>query len=229
MVKAIILCAGGGSRLEPLTDFKPKPMIKVNGKPCLQYHIETLKKHGVTDIAINTSHFPEQIINYFGDGSKFGVNIRYSIEKELLGTAGALNGFPGFFDETFFVIYGDVVHNTDLTKMLKQHKERRSFATLAVGEKEEISGACIIEGDRIIDFVEKPKEEISNAMANASIFIMEPGSLKYIPDEGFSDYGFDIHPKITRNELVHYFKIDTFIDIGTHGGLEEARKFLGKE
>jgi NDP-sugar pyrophosphorylase family protein len=225
MVKAIILCAGNGTRLGSLTKSVPKPMIKINGKPCLQYQIEALKKHGITDIAINTFYLPEQIIDYFEDGSRFGVKIKYSIENELMGTAGALNGFPGFFDETFFVIYGDVIHNTDFSKMLKQHKEKKSFATLAVSKKEDISGGCIVENDRIINFVEKPKEKIPNMMANASIFIAEPEILKYIP-QGFSDFGFNVHPKITQNEKVHFFEIEKFTDIGTPDGIKEAEKLF---
>ena len=113
-MKALILCAGKGERLRPLTDTIPKPMVPINNKPLLEYNILLCKKHGITEIAINTSYLPEQIKQYFGNGEKFGVNIHYSYEPELLGTSGSVNNFRDFLDETFVVIYGDAVTDIDL-------------------------------------------------------------------------------------------------------------------
>ena len=104
-MKALILCAGKGERLKPLTAAIPKPMIQIKNKPVLEYLIMLCKKHGIKEIAINTSYLPEKIKECFANGEKFGVKIIYSFEKELLGTAGALNNFRDFFNESFFVIY----------------------------------------------------------------------------------------------------------------------------
>jgi len=133
-MKAIILCAGRGERLRPLTDTIPKPMIPINNKPVLEYIINLLKKNGIKDIAINTSHLPEKIREYFGDGKKFGVKITYSFEPEMLGTSGALNNFRHFFNtnEPFLVFYGDNITNIDLKKMLEFHKQKNAIATLAL-------------------------------------------------------------------------------------------------
>ncbi|MCX6750716.1 MAG: nucleotidyltransferase family protein [Candidatus Pacearchaeota archaeon] len=116
-MKALILCAGEGKRLMPLTEKTPKPMVLINGKPLLEYNIKLLKFYGIKDIAINTSHLPEKIKEYFGDGEKWGVKITYSYEPNLLGTAGALNNFRDFFGkDDFFVIAADNLTDIHLKK-----------------------------------------------------------------------------------------------------------------
>ncbi len=230
-MKALILAAGKGTRLGELTREMPKVMIDVSGKPCLQYNIELLKKYGITDIAINTHVFPEKIKEYFGDGSKFGVKIKYSYEPIILGTSGALNNFRDFFDDTFVVIYGDVIHQTDISEMINLHKQKNAFATLALDERDPTGKGLVLfdENFKILKFVEKPEEKIPNSLINSGIYILEPEILKEIP-EGFSDFGKDIFPKLLENRKEMYgFKTGKVIDIGTLDVLEKARELFSQK
>ena len=129
-MKAIVLAAGKGERLKPLTNHVPKVMLLIANKPILQYHIEQLKKAGITDIAINLHHMPEKIKEYFGDGTRFGVNINYSYEENLLGTAGAVKKLKGFFDKTFVVVYGDIFSELNLKKLIDFHKQKKGKVVL---------------------------------------------------------------------------------------------------
>src|SRR3989344_3158069 len=219
-MKALILCAGRGERLKPLTDTIPKPMVPINNKPLLEYSILLCKKHGITEIAINTSYLPEKIKEYFGNGEKFGVNINYSYEPELLGTSGALNNFLKFLDETFLVFYGDAITDINVTEMLNYHKNKKSLATLALRKKpKENETQSLIFADnnlKLTKFIEKPNEEQVQELAkdykliNSGIYILEPQVLKYIP-EGFSDFAYDIFPKlIEQGKEVHAFLMDNY-------------------
>jgi len=122
-VKAMILAAGEGTRLRPLTLERPKPMLPVGGKPLLEHLVAWLHRHDVTEIAINLHHKPEAVIGYFGDGHRFGVSITYSYEAQLLGTAGGVRRLQSFFrDGTFVVVYGDVFTNLDLSQLVQSHR-----------------------------------------------------------------------------------------------------------
>ena len=213
-MKAIILCAGKGERLIPLTNTLPKPMIPINNKPLLEYIIRLCKKHGIDDIAINTSYLPGKIREYFKDGSKFGVKIKYSFEPEMLGTAGALNNFRDFFtsSEPFLVIYGDNLTDINLKEMFNFHKEKRALATLFLHKQEmadekTTSGAVVFNSENMITHIienpdEKEKEFLKNLpenkkLTNSGIYILNPEILKFIP-EGFSDFARDIFPKLLQ-------------------------------
>jgi len=230
-MKALILAAGKGTRLKELTKEIPKVMLDVGGKPCLRYNIELLKKHGITEIAINTHVFPEQIKNYFGDGSKFGVKIKYSYEPIILGTSGALNNFREIFDDTFIVVYGDVIHQTNLAEMIKLHKQKRAFATLALDDRDSTGkGVVLLDKEfKVLKFVEKPEERIPGTLINSGIYILEPEILENIP-EGFSDFGKDIFPRLLESGKKMYgFKTEKVIDIGTLEVLEMARKLFSEK
>lgn len=227
-MKAIILAAGKGERMRPLTNNLPKPMIPIDNKPILEYLIKLCKKHNINEIAINTSYLSEKIKDYFGDGSTFGVKLHYSFEPEALGTAGALNNFRELFNETFFVIYGDNITNLNLSEMLEYHKSKKGFGTLFI-RKESIKddkttiGAVIIGNKgQIIDLIENPNEfekEYLNKLpenkkwTNTGIYLLEPEILKLIP-RGFSDFSRDIFPKILRsgnkNRKLFGFKKDCY-------------------
>lgn len=217
-MKAIILCAGKGDRLKPLTNDLPKPMVPINGKPNLEYLILLCKRHGINEIAINTSYLPYKIKEYFINENKFGVKFRYSFEPKLLGTSGALNNFRDFFDETFCVIYGDNLTDIDLSKMLRYHKNKKGLGTLYLHKQEIItkkttSGVVLFnENYKITEIIEKPNEyervrlkKISERkkLSNSGIYILEPKILKFIP-EGFSDFANDIFPKIINSEYSLY-------------------------
>lgn len=201
-MKAVLLAAGKGERLGALSDAMPKPLLPVEGKPILEHHIELCKCYGITELFINTHHLPDKITSHFGNGGRFGVSITYSFEKELLGTAGALNNFKDSLKgETFFVIYSDNVTDYNLKELLDFHKEKRGLATLALFEKKNVesSGIAMLDSQgRVLRFMEKPKPgEVFSSLANAGIYVLEPGIFEYIP-QGFSDFGKDIFPKLLR-------------------------------
>lgn len=227
-MKALLLSAGLGIRLRPITDKIPKVMVPINGKPCLQYHIENLKEQGITEFAINTHYMPDAIKNYFGDGSKFGVKIIYSDEPEPLGTSGALNNFKDFFDETFIVVYGDVLANFKIDEALKVHMENNALATILLDSKRDIKGKGLVrfEGDRVLEFVERPEHNIEGSLINSGFYILEPEIFNHIP-EGFSDFGRDILPKLASGGKVCCEQHEGHIfDIGTFADLDKAQEFL---
>jgi D,D-heptose 1,7-bisphosphate phosphatase len=234
-MRAIILAAGRGERLKPMTDKLPKPMVLIDGRPSLEYLILLCKKYGIKDIAINTSYLPEKIREYFEDGKKWDVRLKFSFESELLGTAGALNNFRDFFDEPFFVIYGDAITNIDLTKMMSFHLKKKGIATLALRKKPKDykTQSLILEDNGLITkFIEKPSEEQVNQFSgeykliNSGIYILNPKILKEIP-QGFSDFAYDIFPKIIeKKEKIYGFMMDDyyFREIGNINKYNIARE-----
>lgn len=210
----MILAAGKGSRLKNLDLSLPKPMIKFKGKPILEHNIDLCKSFGIKEIYINTHYLADKIKNYFGDGSKFGVKITYSYESFLIGTAGALNNFRIFLNQTpFFVIYGDNYHQFDLMALVNKQKETDAIAIIGFHWKENVTESGVAEFDdngKILRFIEKPKYgETTSKWVNAGIYYLHPKIFDFIP-EGFSDFGRDIFPKLIENNIplfgVFYFE-----------------------
>ena len=222
-MKAIILAAGEGTRLRPLTLTRPKPMLPVNGEPLLAITISRLRNHGVSDIAINLHHHPEAIIDYFGDGSRFGVQIRYSHEPELLGTAGAARKLADFLDETFFIVYGDVLTNLSYRTLARFHHQKEATLTMSLYRVEDPSQAGLVGIDddkRVINFIEKPRpEEVFTDLANSGVFVCDPAILSYIPLDTFYDFGHDLFPRLlAAREPLYGIPLahdEYLIDVGT--------------
>ncbi|HEV8376937.1 MAG TPA: nucleotidyltransferase family protein, partial [Candidatus Polarisedimenticolia bacterium] len=126
--QAVILAAGFGSRLRPLTDTLPKAMVPVQGRPLLEHHVERLSSQGIEEIFINLHYLPEAIRGHFGDGSRWGVRIDYQLEPEIRGTAGGVKGFESRLDDAFFVIYGDVFSLLDYSRMARSFFEKEGSA-----------------------------------------------------------------------------------------------------
>ncbi|CUS76667.1 Nucleotidyl transferase [Candidatus Kryptonium thompsonii] len=210
-MRAILLAAGKGERLRDITKSIPKPMLKIKGKPILEHNIEWLKSHGITKIYINLHHLPDVITDYFEDGEKFGVSIKYSYEPQLLGTAGAVRKIlvnnweeveKGDF-EPLVVIYGDNLVNFNLKEILDFHKRKGGVATIVVYEKEDVSQSGIVlldKNDRVLKFIEKPRpEERLSHLVNAGIYILETKVIiNYIPADRYSDFGKDIFPSMLK-------------------------------
>ena len=214
-MKALILCAGKGTRLGHLTKNTPKPMILIKNKPILEYLILLLKKHNVKEIAINTSYFSEKIKKYFGDGSRFGVKIKYSYENRLLGTAGAINNFRKFFNEPFFVIYGDNITDINLTEMKQKYEESKAFGAMYLYNEKMVDnkttlGQVVVNEDHFIkEIIENPNEEEKKELlkipdefkfTNAGIYILNPKVLEFIP-QGKSDFAKQTLPKVLKKGL----------------------------
>lgn len=199
-MKAIILSAGRGERLKPLTDSIPKVMVSINNKPVLQHNIEWLKKYGVTDFIVNLHYLPEIIKNYFGSGIKFGVNITYLYEKEILGTSGAIKNAERYLKEPFLVVYGDNINTIDLYKFRRFHEEKKGIGTIALHKREFVKNSgvvCFDKDRRITEFVEKPKKDVGCEWVNAGLYLLEPEFIRHIP-EAPTDFGRDIFPKVLK-------------------------------
>lgn len=218
-MKAMILGAGKGTRVQPITHEIPKPMIPLVRKPVMEYLIELLKKHGVDQIMVNTSHLAPIIENYFRDGEQFGVSMAYSYEGYVesgvaisspVGSAGGMKkiqDFSGFFDETFIVLCGDAWIDLDISKALEIHRQKKAIASIIIREvtHDEVFKYGIVamdENDRILKFQEKPdpKDAISN-LANTGIYIFEPEIFNYIPSGVAYDIGGELFPKLAQENL----------------------------
>ncbi len=228
-MKAVILCAGLGTRLRPITNTIPKVMVEIGGKPLLQHHIEWLVRQGINDIGINLFYLPEVITNYFGDGSKFGANIYYSKQETLSETASGFKKFKDFVGEDkCLVIYGDNFFKLDLIDFEKFHDIKGGVATIALKHWEDPTTKGIVglnNEDQILWFKEKPKkEEVTTNLGNAGIYLLESKIFSYIEDDRDYDFGKDIFPSILEKEKIYGYKLPGYhIDIGTPEMLEKVR------
>lgn len=199
-MKAMILAAGKGTRLRPLTEQLPKCMVRVQGKPILDHTIEWLKKYKVRDLIINLHHFPRVISDYFGDGKERGVRITYSFEPEVLGTAGAVRKVRECFEDAFFLWYGDNLSTCDLRQLYRFHRAKGGIATVALFRREDVSQSGIAElnaGKRVTRFLEKPRpHESFSRLVNAGIMVLEPRIFEFIPESGRPDFGHDVFPAL---------------------------------
>ena len=203
-LKAMLLAAGRGTRLHPLTDNISKCMIPIAGKPLLEHNVGVLRGYGVTDLVINLHHLPQTVMDHFGDGSGLGVRINYSVEPELLGTAGAVKKVEQFFDGPFFVWYGDNLSTCRLDRLWQLHQSRRGIATIALHYREDPARSGIVgldEKDRVTRFLEKPRpDQVFSHWVNAGILVLEREVLGSIPEEGVADFGRDIFPALLERD-----------------------------
>ena len=235
-MKAMILAAGKGTRVRPLTYDLPKPMIPILGKPVLAYLIEHLAKYGVRDIMINVSHLHEKIEDYFGEGEQFGVSIGYSFEgytnelgiavPEPIGSAGGMKKiqqFGGFFDETTIVLCGDALIDLDLKSALFEHKRKGALASVISKEVpwDKVSDYGVVGTDddgRVLSFQEKPTREAAKSnFASTGIYIFEPEVLNLIPADTVFDIGSDLFPMLVERGLPFYAQKRAYdwVDIGS--------------
>jgi len=200
---AVILAGGKGTRMKPLTDEMPKPLIPLQGKPIMQHTIELLKKYGIENIIISLGYKGDKIKEYFGDGSKCGVKIRYVEEETPLGTAGPLKLARKFLTGTFVLCNADELKNIDLHDMYLFHRENDSMATIALTTVPDPSayGVAKLQGGRILEFIEKPKNPPSN-LINSGLYILEPEVMDLVPD-GFAMVEKDVFPKIAQMERLY--------------------------
>ena len=207
-MKAILMAGGEGTRLRPLTCNLPKPMMPILGKPVMQYTLELLKRNGIIDIGITLHYLPDEVINYFGDGKKFGVNLQYFIEETPLGTAGSVKAAEKFLNETFVVISGDALTDIDLLKAVQYHKRKGSIATLLLKEVSvplEYGVVVTDKDDRITGFLEKPSwSEVFSDKANTGIYILEPSIFDYYEENQKFDFSNDLFPILLKNGMDMY-------------------------
>ncbi len=214
------MSGGTGTRLRPLTCHLPKPMVPIFNKPVMEYAIDLLNKHGVKDIGVTLCYLPLMIMDYFGDGERFDVNIKYYIEDSPLGTGGSVKNAEEFLDDTFVVISGDGFTNIDLTKAYEYHKKKGSKATLIL-KKEPVPleyGVVITDEEgRIIRFLEKPGwGEVFSDTINTGIYILEPEVLDYYKKEENFDFSKDLFPRLLKDDVPMYGYIanEYWCDVG---------------
>lgn len=199
-MNAMILAAGKGTRLYPLTETLPKPMVPVAGRPVLEHIVRWLRRHGVRRIAINLHYLPAAVRGHFGDGSRFGVELLYSEEPELLGTAGGVKRIESFFEDPFLVVYGDVLADFDLGALVAEHRSHagQPHATLTLDRRPEAAQCGVVElaaDGRVAGFVEKPRpEDIRSPWVNSGIMVLDRALLGMIPAGRFSDFGREVLP-----------------------------------
>ena len=211
-MKAMLLAAGEGTRLRPLTLALPKPMVPVGGRPLLAYTLDLLRRHHVREVAINLHHCPDAVREYFSDGSAWGVRITYSFEPELLGTAGAVKKLEPFWDGPFFILYGDNLTDCDLTRLAEFHQARGGLVTLGLYWRQDVeqSGvAALDEKDRITGFVEKPAAgQAPGHWVFAGLMVAEPRLLEWIPPDRPCDFGREVLPELlARGESVWGYRM----------------------
>lgn len=207
-MKAMILAAGEGTRLRPLTLSVPKPMIPIVGVPLLARTLDWLVGQGVTEAAINLYHRPQSIPDFFGD-EWHGVRLYYFFEDTLRGTAGGVKGAEAVLsDAPFYVIYGDNLIQADLRRLFAFHEAQGGAATVGLFHHPHPTAAGIVGLDnagRITRFVEKPPaDQVFSDLANAGVYVLEPSVLAVIPPDRPSDFGKEIFPLLLAQDIPVY-------------------------
>jgi len=232
-MKGVILCAGEGERLRPLTLTTPKPLLEIGGRPLLERTIAWLRGCGVVEVFINLHHLGGRIRAHVGDGSRFGVRVTYSEEETLLGTAGALRAFAPRLDEAFVVVYGDVVADPlDLADLTRAHVGKGGVGTLVLQKTDRPGDADVIEVDRdlrVLAFHKTPGDFRHGDLSSAALYLLEPEILKDIPAALAADFVADVFPRTLARggQLFGYVTNQELLDIGTPERLAEARRRYG--
>jgi mannose-1-phosphate guanylyltransferase len=204
-MKAIILAGGLGTRLRPLTDNTPKPLLPIKGIPIIEHAILNLKKHDIKDIILSIGYQAEKIKEYFKNGQKWQVNIEYAIEDQPLGTGGAIKKAAQELDETFVAINGDNLADFDWTKALQTHADMGAKVTLQLFPVEDVTkfGIARLDNGKIVEFIEKPTvEQAPSNLNNAGGYIFEPEVLDMLPD-GFCMIEKDCFEKLASQGVVY--------------------------
>lgn len=216
-MKAMVLCAGYGSRLGKLTEALPKPLLRAGGHALVDHILANLRAHGFGEVMINLHHRAQLIRDALVHWERRGVTISFSEENTLLGTAGALKKVEGFFsgEEAFLVHYGDIVTDVDLTNMLEFHRTREALVTLLVHRREKSNSALVFDQHHCVrEFVERPPEEfwdtVSQVWVNSGVMIVCPEVLKWVPDAIPSDWPRDIFPALIRRQGVYAHCLDGY-------------------
>jgi NDP-sugar pyrophosphorylase family protein len=220
--RAMIMAAGLGTRLAPLTDRTAKPMAPIVNRPVMEHILRLLARHGVTEVAVNLHYYADEIRDHFGDGKEFGLRLRYHVEPKLLGTAGGVGGFREFLSQgTFVVVSGDALTDVDLTALVARHHGLGGIATLAVKQVDDPSHYGVVvhdAGDRIVGFQEKPAAaEARSDLCNCGIYAFEPRIFDYVPPATFVDWAKDVFPRLLADDVAyHVWRVTSYWnDIGS--------------
>ena len=224
-MRGMVMAAGLGTRLRPITWEIPKPVVPVCNRPIVAHLTKLLADHGVDEVIANLHWFPDVVKSSLGDGSKFGVDLSYSYEDELLGTAGGVRNVSDFLtsgdDDVFVVLAGDALTDIDLSALVTAHRSNRGVATLAVKQVADVSQYGVIVTDaegRVQGFQEKPAPaEALSSLCNCMIYAFSPEVFDYFPESDPVDFANDVFPALLSHDVpFHVHEIDSYWnDIGT--------------
>jgi mannose-1-phosphate guanylyltransferase len=230
-MKAMVLAAGKGTRLFPLTGEIPKPMAPVAGKPIIQHIFELLAKAGVNEVNVNVHYLADVILGFYGEETQVdGAKIHFAREDELMGTAGGVKRLAERFDETFVVVMGDALTDVDVREVVSFHKKKGAIATLSLVRVTDTSEYGVVElnaDGNVSRFQEKPEaQEAASDLANTGIYVLEPEVLEYIPEDTFFDFARDVFPALLEagEKVVGYEGDFYWSDIGTLESYRAAQR-----
>ncbi|MGH9880078.1 MAG: sugar phosphate nucleotidyltransferase [Pyrinomonadaceae bacterium] len=221
-MQALILAGGKGTRLRPLTVYTPKPIVPICNRPFLLYQIDTLRRAGIIDITLSLSYQPNKIEQLLGDGSDYGVKLKYTVEPQPMGTAGAYKFAEDLIREPTVVFNGDILTDLDLKTVIREHNERKATATIVLTPVENPRDYGLVETEtdgRIRRFLEKPKEnEITCNTINAGTYILEPKVLDFVPAGESHSFEYGLFPELLKRREAFFAHVPPrtyWIDIGT--------------
>lgn len=224
-MKAFVLCGGEGTRLRPYTYSIPKPMLKLGKKPILQYVIENLKLNGFTDLVLTVGYKKEAIMDYFGDGRNFGVQIEYAVEDQPKNTAGSILGYKSKVKESFLVVMGDHLTDINLRRFMDAHRKSKAIASIAL-TKQAVQleyGVVELDKDRVFAFTEKPRYDY---FINTAIYAFEPDIFNYIKER--EDFAKQVFPRLlaAKKKINPFVFEEYWVDVGRVSDYERLNEFI---
>jgi len=229
-MKAVILAGGYGTRLRPLTYSKPKPLLPLLNKPILEYILDHLRDHGITEAIITTNYLREKIMDHFR-GEYKGVKLSYPVESKPLGTAGCVKNIQDQLDETFLIIQGDTITDFNISELIRWHRHFGSLATIGsyrvcdpwnYGVLELSDSGCVKK------FIEKPPvNDCTTDLVNTGVYVIEPEALDRIPRDTFYDFAKNLFPDLLESQRIYSHRLSGFwVDVGRPAGYNLAKKWL---
>lgn len=227
-MQAVILAGGLGIRLRPLTDGIPKPMVLIHGKPFLEYQIELLRRHGIGSIVLCVGHLGHMVKEHFGDGSRFGVDIRYSEEGErLLGTAGALKRAEPLLDDEFFLIYGDSYLLLDYAAVMAYFLRQDRLALMVTYRNENrYERSNVAAADGFVKVYDKERQTPEMVYINYGVSVLRKEALLYVPPRGVYSQEELYGRFIQERQLLAYETDQRFYEVGSPDGLAEFSRLV---
>lgn len=232
-MKAMILAAGLGKRLRPLTHRLPKTLLPLNGRPLIYYTLMLLKKHGITDVIINLHHQGQKIMDTLGDGSALGFNIAYSFEPEILGTGGGLKRVRQMLcEELFLVINSDVLADLNIDKVVEFHKRKKAAVTMVLREDRDVDTWGTIEidsEDRVRRILGKPSQSPRGTLKRmfTGIHLIEPTVFRYIPNHGYYNIMDAYLKMLQKDEYIAGYEMKGYwMDVGTPNRYQKTQRSL---
>ena len=225
-MQVVILAGGLGTRLRPLTYKIPKPMVKINGTPFLEYLVSYLRNQGLRNILICTGYMSEKIVSYFKNGSKFGINIKYSHEKSLTGTGGALRNAKRFLNKEFILLNGDTFIPLDYNKLIGYHK-KLGKNIIVINKNKKSQGNIMIDNKNIATKYDKIKKNLGYNDCGVQIFRKE--IVKFIPKNKVVSLENNVFPLLIKNkDLIGFETKQNFFDLGTVEAIKRFESVINK-